>query len=90
MSQDKRLLEKYHEESVCELFHENSKQYRSDLQFIERIIASTVDPRMQMIMANAHKHYHGTAIIPLPQEYPRAKISFDRVILGRRSSRNFG
>jgi SagB-type dehydrogenase family enzyme len=74
---------------VSELFHENSKQYRSDYRVVERIIAMTANPIMSR-MAVARKCYPSARKIVLPRDLPKANMSFDEAVLSRRSSRDFG
>ena len=77
------------DEFVSELFHENTKQHRSDTRFIERIMAVSFDPGVQAVMGPTHKRYPGAFGIDLPERYPAAKITFDETVLSRRSLRAF-
>jgi SagB-type dehydrogenase family enzyme len=78
----------YAENLVSELFHENTKQWRSDLQFVDRIIASSVSPVLQQLMANAQKRYPAATTRSLATEWPPAERTFDDTVLLRRSSRS--
>jgi SagB-type dehydrogenase family enzyme len=75
--------------SISELFHENSKQRRYDLQFYRRIYQINQSPSIQKITSHAFKTYKGVKTIPLPHKFPRNPLSFDDVILKRRSIRQF-
>jgi SagB-type dehydrogenase family enzyme len=78
------------EEFVSELFHENTKQRRSDARFIERIVAAAFDPTVQSVMGPSHKLYRNAKVFALPTRLPKAKQTFDDAVLSRRSSREFG
>jgi SagB-type dehydrogenase family enzyme len=85
-----RILPKpTYDEFVSELFHENTKQHRSDARFVERILAATLDPGVQAVMKPTHKLYPGKQIITLPRRFPPSKRSFDEALLMRRSRREF-
>lgn len=90
MNAEPALPEPPYEEFVSELFHENTKQHRSDARFIERILAATFDPGVQSIMAPTHKRYAGAKRLALPERFPKSKLAFDDAVLGRRSVREFG
>ena len=75
-------------ESVSELFHENSKQFRSDDRVADRIIAMTASPALQRLAA-ARKRYPSARRIALPTEMPPVTRRFDEVVLLRRSVRAF-
>ena len=81
--------EPVYEEFVSELFHENTKQHRSDARFIERILAATFDPAVQSVMSPTHKLYPGKPRTDLPTQFPRSKLTLDEAIVGRRSNREF-
>jgi len=79
---------KYDDSTASELFHENSKQQRSDYRMVERIIAMITNPLLQK-MAESRKRYPAARKVSLPKDLPKAKISFDEVVLSRRSTRNY-
>jgi len=78
-----------YDEFVSELFHENTKQRRSDARFVERILAVTLDPGVQAVMGPTHKMYPGAETIALPKRFPPSKRSFDETLPARRSRREF-
>jgi len=80
--------DEYNESVVSELFHENSKQHRSDERVVERILAMTTNPIL-MRMAGARKTYPSARKIPLPADLPPAQLDFDQAVLTRRSRRDF-
>src|SRR5712692_314718 len=88
MTLDGEAAKSFDEGMVSELFHENSKQFRSDYRVAERIIAMTANPLM-LRMAAAYKRYPSARKIVLPPDLPRAKTGFDEAVLSRRSSRDF-
>lgn len=79
---------RFDESDVSELFHENSKQHRSDQRMVERIIAMTTNPVMQR-MAAAHKRYPSARTVELPRDLPPPARSFTEALLARRSRRDF-
>jgi SagB-type dehydrogenase family enzyme len=83
------LTDTLDESAVSELFHENTKQHRSDLRFVERIVAASVNPLLHRMMTTAHKSYSSALKNGLPKDFPKASMSFEDVILSRRSSRDF-
>jgi SagB-type dehydrogenase family enzyme len=85
---DIATTEGFDESVVSELFHENSKQRRSDRRVAERIMAMVRNPILMRI-ADARKRYPSAPKISLPDDFPPARTSFDAVILQRRSSRGF-
>jgi len=87
---DRRLVNDFDEITVSELFHENSKQHRSDYRLVERIIAAATDPVFQRMLTRGHKQYPSAPKVTLPDATPQSKIGFDETILNRRSSREFG
>ena len=89
MSTDRFAPQAAHDEFISELFHENTKQHRSDARFIERILAATLDPSVQSMMGPTHKIYPGAGRIALPARLPKGKMTFDEAVLSRRSSRDF-
>jgi SagB-type dehydrogenase family enzyme len=89
MVDDSGLVNDLDEVMVSELFHENSKQHRSDYRLVERIVAATVDPVFQRMLTGGQKRYPSALRMPLPQALPLAKAGFDEVVLGRRSRREF-
>jgi SagB-type dehydrogenase family enzyme len=91
MKADRIVPEPHYEEFVSELFHENSKQHRSDARFIERILAANFDPGVQTLMAPTHKRYgRDVKRTVLPTSFPKSKLPFDEAVLTRRSEREFG
>jgi hypothetical protein len=88
MALDEGVPGSFDEGIVSELFHENSKQYRSDYRVVERIIAMTANPIMSR-MAVARKRYPSARKVVLPRELPKAQMGFDEAVVSRRSSRDF-
>lgn len=88
MAFDDGVIRSFEETAVSELFHENSKQQRSDQRIAERIIAMAANPAMHNVVT-ARKKYPLAKKIPLPTDYPDAKTGFDEAVLSRRSLRNF-
>ena len=74
---------------VFELYHENSKQRRHDLEFNRRINAVNGNPDFHRVIARAFKTYPGSPFTPLPSVEPADGPAFDRVALQRRSIRRF-
>jgi SagB-type dehydrogenase family enzyme len=89
MSDAQPIAPVYDEALVSELFHENSKQRRSDLGFIERIVSATVNPVLRRMLATAQKSYPAARRIRLPATFPPSLLDFDEVVLTRRSAREF-
>jgi SagB-type dehydrogenase family enzyme len=80
----------YDERIVSEIYHENSKQWRSDLAFVERIIASSVDPTLQALMATSQKRYRHGRTHALPRDTAPPRTTLADAILKRRSRSEFG
>lgn len=78
-----------HDEYVSELFHENTKQHRSDERFIERVFAANYDAAFRRIISPTYKVYPGARRIALPRTFRKSKRGFDDALLGRRSRRDF-
>jgi SagB-type dehydrogenase family enzyme len=89
MSVERLVPEPVYEEFVSELFHENTKQHRSDARFIERILAATFDPGVQSVMSPTHKLYPGAVRIEVPRTFAKSRRTFDDALLNRRSKREF-
>jgi SagB-type dehydrogenase family enzyme len=75
--------------AVCELFHENSKHYKSDPRTVGRIMAVVANPVLQGILATSNKRYPSASKIELPDDLPPSTRSFDTTVLRRRSYREF-
>lgn len=74
---------------ASELFHENSKQRRSDLAFVERIVTASASPYLHQMLTSSRKRYPSATQISLPAEFPPSKLSFDKAVTTRRSNRMF-
>jgi SagB-type dehydrogenase family enzyme len=74
---------------LSELFHENSKQRRNDLDFNRRIYMVNHDPEFHRLMARAFKHYPGAAVVALPAVAPASGAELETVLAARRSVRRF-
>ncbi|MCB1373215.1 MAG: SagB/ThcOx family dehydrogenase [Rhodobacteraceae bacterium] len=75
---------------LSELFHENSKQRRNDLEFNRRIYMVNNNPDFHVLTAHTFKHYPGAATIALPEARPRTAAAGPAALLGaRRSVRRF-
>jgi len=74
---------------LSELFHENSKQRRNDLDFNRRIYMVNHDPEFHRLMARAFKHYPGAALVALPAAAPEPGGGLETVLARRRSFRRF-
>ncbi|HVS07138.1 MAG TPA: SagB/ThcOx family dehydrogenase [Candidatus Dormibacteraeota bacterium] len=83
------ILDANEDGGASELFHENSKQRRSDLVFIERIIAASASPYVHQLLTRGHKRYPSAPTVSLPMDFPRAERDFDEAMLTRRSIRTF-
>jgi SagB-type dehydrogenase family enzyme len=75
------------ERLLSELYHENSKQWRSDLEFVERIVAASVNPMLQQLMATSRKRYPHAQRLPLPA--PEVDGELAEAVGRRRSGRSF-
>ncbi len=75
-------------DSIFELYHENSKQRRSDRGFIERIVASSASPLLHQMMNSSRKRYRAAARTALPSGDDAGELA--RLIARRRSRRDFG
>jgi SagB-type dehydrogenase family enzyme len=89
MDSEQKNIENLIDRNISELFHENTKQRRSDFQFIQRIISTMIDPTFKSITAQSYKHYSSGRKIMLSPSFPKAIKSFDRTLLSRRSVRTF-
>jgi SagB-type dehydrogenase family enzyme len=75
--------------STSELFHENSKQTRYNLEYGRRIQYVNQNPAIHSVSARAFKHYRGLTTVTLTRDFPDATMSFDETILKRRSFRDY-
>jgi len=74
-------------DSAFELYHENSKQRRSDRGFVERIVAAGASPLLHHMMFTSRKRYRPVPRTALP---PGSEVAaLERLIAGRRSRRAF-
>jgi SagB-type dehydrogenase family enzyme len=74
--------------ALAEIFHENSKQARSDHRIAQRIIMMASNP-VALMMADSPKRYRSAERITLPKELPEALLGFDQALATRRSERDF-
>lgn len=83
-------------DALFELYHENSKQRRSDRGFIERIVATSASPVLYRMLYSSRKRYRtaGRTVLPSPDLDADAGGGgggeLERLISGRRSRRDFG
>lgn len=75
------------DDSAFELYHENSKQRRSDRGFVERIVAAEASPMLHHLMFTSRKRYRPVPRALLPQGTDAGELG--RLIAGRRSRRAF-
>jgi SagB-type dehydrogenase family enzyme len=74
---------------LFELYHENSKQRRHDIEFNRRINLLNNNADFHQVMARTFKFYPGAAFTPLPAVEPGEGPPFERVVALRRSIRRF-
>ena len=74
---------------VFEIYHENSKQWRHDLELSRRINFVNNNPDFHQVIARAFKGYPGAVFTPLPVVDPGESPPFERVVALRRSIRSF-
>lgn len=78
---------------LSELYHENSKQRRNDLDFNRRVYLANSNPDFHLLLARAFKHYPGAVRIDLadvPEERATDNSAEGLALLrGRRSVRRF-
>jgi SagB-type dehydrogenase family enzyme len=72
-----------------EVYHENSKQRRHDLEFNRRINLVNTNADFHQVMARSFKGYPGALFTPLPVVEPAEGPPFERVAALRRSIRRF-
>ena len=72
-----------------EVYHENSKQRRHDLEFNRRINLVNTSAGFHQVIARAFKGYPGALFTPLPVVEPVEGAPFERVAALRRSIRRF-
>ena len=89
MSADGSPRDAAYDEFVSELFHENTKQRRSDARFVERILTAAYDPAMHRALAPKGKNYGTARRIALPPARGIGRMSLHEAILTRRSDRDF-
>jgi SagB-type dehydrogenase family enzyme len=82
-------LDKIEEVSIAELYHENSKQQRYDLEFSRRISMVNNDPQIHELISRAFKVYPGATGIALPEVVAQEGLSVEQAISMRRSVRHF-
>jgi SagB-type dehydrogenase family enzyme len=79
-----------HEKTILyEVYHENSKQRRHDLEFNRRINLVTNNADFHQMLAKVFKSYPGAVFSPLPVVLPRNSTTLERVLSLRRSIRRF-
>jgi SagB-type dehydrogenase family enzyme len=74
--------------TISELFHENTRQRRSDRHFVERIIAANLSPLLREVLHSAQKRYPSAPRVQLPLVGDGIEAAFDSVVLARRSERS--
>jgi SagB-type dehydrogenase family enzyme len=74
---------------VFEIYHENSKQRRNDLDFNRRIHYLTSSQFFHQILARTFKAYPGADVISLPKPKPKSGPGFEHTVVSRRSIRRF-
>jgi SagB-type dehydrogenase family enzyme len=74
-------------DSVSELYHEGSKQRRSDRAFVERILAAGASPLLQRAMFASRKRYRPAPRRELPAGAHAGEL--DNLVTNRRSWRSF-
>jgi SagB-type dehydrogenase family enzyme len=74
---------------VSELYHENSKQRRNDLEFNRRINLVNSNPDFHRVIARSFKNYPGASVTKLPAVEPQDGLSYERAAALRRSIRRF-
>jgi SagB-type dehydrogenase family enzyme len=89
MIAERRTPEPDGDEFVSELFHENTKQRRSDTRFVERILSATYDPAMHRALAPKSKNYALSQRIALPRARAKGRMTLHDALLARRSDRAF-
>ena len=72
-----------------ELYHENSKQRRHDLEFNRRIHMVNANADFHRVIARTFKSYPGATFTPLAAVVPADGPGFERVVALRRSIRRF-
>src|SRR5712664_1938277 len=75
--------------SVSELFDENSKQKRHDWEFAQRIQRANQNIPLHQIITQSFKWYRGAKTVSLPSDFSQCTLSFDDVMLRRRSIRAY-
>lgn len=85
---DARLLEE--EQSIWELFHENSKVSRYERHPTFPLHPSDSQIVRVMRRLRTVKRYTDFPKMPLPREWTAAEKSFDDLVLDRRTARSFG
>lgn len=73
-----------------EVFHENSKQRRHDLDFNRRIYMVNSNPEFHVLMARTFKHYPGASAVALPEVDRMSGADVVATMRDRRSVRRFG
>jgi SagB-type dehydrogenase family enzyme len=84
-----RALEDGGERLVSELYHENSRQRRHDLEFARRIHLVNNSAELHRVIARTFKRYPGASFVQLPPILPNDSPGFERVAALRRSIRRF-
>jgi SagB-type dehydrogenase family enzyme len=74
---------------VFEIYHENSKQRRNDLDFNRRVHYLTRSTFFHQILARTFKTYPGTEVVSLPRPKPSPGPGFEHTVVLRRSIRRF-
>lgn len=72
-----------------ELYHENSKQQRFDVEFARRIYLMNNSPSFHEVLSRTFKNYPGAQFVPLPRVLPGESPPFECVAAMRRSIRRF-
>jgi SagB-type dehydrogenase family enzyme len=72
-----------------EIYHENSKQRRHDLEFNRRINLVNTSADFHQVIARAFKGYPGALFTPLPVVESVGDVPFERLAVLRRSIRRY-
>jgi SagB-type dehydrogenase family enzyme len=75
--------------SPAEIYHENSKLRTTDMSLYAWISFVSSSPDIRNIISKPFSHYEGYKSIPLSKNFSRTSLSFEEVVINRRSVRDF-
>jgi len=72
-----------------EVYHENSKIQPSDIELFWNVTTVNSSPQIRRFLTRPFANYVGHPVVPLSKEFAPSALSFESVLMGRRSEHKF-